>query len=317
MPVTGDTPRQLREFPVDLLIRADALPASGAGHVMRTAVLAEAWTESGAGKVGLVGTVEIDFARRRMLELGVVPQERLPADGGAAVLVVDSYHEGARREAAAWQAASLRVLVDDLGGGVPSGFDVVWNPNPGGSERLYPGFRGTVLSGEAYVPIRAGLPRWRGGEPGRVAVLLGGGRLEPALASAMARLHEEAPGLSLSGAGAWVPTSWERLDPGHPWPGVTRASTLVTAAGVSLLEAASVGIPVVVLCTADNQIAGVEWARRAGVPVVDGRQPDARELAGEVGRALLVARPLPPIVNGAPTVARRLLELALARGARA
>jgi hypothetical protein len=78
-----------------------------------------------------------------------------------------------------------------------------------------------------------------------------------------------------------------------------------------------VGIPVVVLCTADNQIAGVEWARRAGVPVVDARRPDARELAGEVGRALLVARPLPPIVNGAPTVARRLLELALARGARA
>jgi spore coat polysaccharide biosynthesis predicted glycosyltransferase SpsG len=301
---------------VDLLVRADALPASGAGHVMRTLVLAEAWADSGVGQVGLVGTVDIEFVRGRMAELGIVPEARLPTDGRAAVLVVDSYDEVVRLEGGAWQAGTLRVLVDDLGGGVPAGFEVVWNPNPGGGEFLYPGFPGTVLSGAAHVPVRAGLPQWNGGEPRRVAVLLGGGQVGQMLASAMAQLAEEVPGISFSGAGDWVPPSWERLEPGHLWHGVMRASTLITAAGTSLLEAASARIPVVVLCTADNQVAQSAWARQAGVPVIDVRQAAvAREVATGLGKTLPLARPLPPIDNGAPAVARRLLELVSERGA--
>jgi hypothetical protein len=230
--------------------------------------------------------------------------------------VVDSYDQRVRQESGAWQAGSLRVLVDDLGGGVPAGFDVVWNPNPGGGEFLYPGFPGTVLSGGACVPVRAGLPRWDGGETGRVAVLLGGGQVSPMLAGAMAHLAEEVPGIRFSGAGDWVPPSWERLEPGHPWPGVMRASALITAAGTSVWEAAVTRIPVVVMCTADNQAAGLEWARQTGVPVIDARQAGAaRDLAGGLGKTLPFARPLPPIENGAPAVARRLLELALDRGA--
>ncbi len=312
-PVT-DGPSRPPVRSVDLLIRADALPATGAGHVMRTSVLAEAWIDAGAGEVGLVGAIDIDFVRQRMVELGIVSQVSLPAGGGAAVLVVDSYDEAVRLEGGAWQAGTLRVLVDDLGGGVPAGFEVVWNPNPGGGEFLYPGFAGTVLSGEACVPVRTGLPRWNGGEPGRVAVLLGGGQVSLVLAGAMGHLADAAPGLSFSGAGDWVPRSWERLDPGHLWSGVMRASTLITAAGTSLLEAASAGIPSVVVCTADNQIAMSDWARQAGVPVIDARQAEAREVATGLGESLPFARPLPPIENGARAVARRLLELALEGG---
>ena len=301
---------------MDLLIRADASPATGAGHVMRTSALAEAWADAGAGRVGLVGRIAIEFARQRMAELGIVAQERFPADARAAVLVVDSYDEAVRLEGGAWRAGTLRVLVDDLGGGVPAGFEVVWNPNPGGGEFLYPGFPGTVLSGAAYVPLRAGLPRWNGGQPGRVAVLLGGGQISPVLSGAMTHLQEQGPGLSFSGAGGWVPRSWERLDAGQPWSGVMCASALITAAGTSLLEAASAGIPVVAVCTADNQAAMCDWARQAGVPVVDARRvATAREVADGLSRALPAARPLPPIANGAPTVARRLLQLALERGA--
>jgi hypothetical protein len=95
-----------------------------------------------------------------------------------------------------------------------------------------------------------------------------------------------------------------------------RASALITAAGTSLWEAASARIPVVVLCTADNQVAVSDWARQAGVPVIDARQAAvAREVATGLCKALPFARPLPPIENGAPAVARRLLELALERGA--
>ncbi len=300
---------------VDLLIRADALPASGAGHVMRTLVLAEAWADAGAGQVGLVGSIGIEFVRRRMVELEIPSHARLPADGGPTVLVVDSYDDAVRLEGGAWERGTLRVLVDDLGGSLPSGFEVVWNPSPGGGAFLYPGFAGTVLSGKACIPVRTGLPHWNGGEPRRVAVVLGGGRVSQTLAGAMTHLADENPGISFSGAGDWVPPSWERLESGQLWLGLMRASALITAAGTSLWEAASARIPVVVVCTADNQVAGSDWARQAGVPVIDARQAtSAREIATEMRAALPLARPLPPIENGAPAVARRLLELALPRG---
>lgn len=301
---------------VDLLIRAEAVPSSGAGHVMRTLVLAEAWAASGAGQVGLVGAIEIDFVRQRLVELQIVRHDRLPIDARATVLVVDSYDEAVRLESGAWEIGTLRVLVDDLGGSVPAGFEVVWNPSPGGGEFLYPGFAGTVLSGKASVPVRTGLPRWSGGEPRRVAVILGGSRVSQTLADAMTHLVRELPGTSFSGAGEWVPSSWERLESGRLWDGLMRASALVTAAGTSLWEAASARIPVVVLCTADNQIVGFEWARKAGVPVIDARQAGhAHEVAIEIREALPRARPLPPMENGAPAVARKLLELALQRNA--
>ena len=301
----------------DLLIRADASAISGAGHAMRTLALAEAWAASGAGQVGLAGAVELEFVRRRAAELGIVPQKGLSDDPRPAVLVVDSYDQQTRLEGAAWPPASLRVLMDDLGGFVPAGYEVVWNPGPWGGEIPYPEFPGTVLTGVDFVPIRSGLPVWSGGEAGRVAVLLGGGQVDRALAGAMMRLAELAPDIDFSGVGAWVPQRWERLDGGRLWTDAVRASALITAAGTTLLEAASVGIPIVVLCAADNQAPGAEWARRAAVPVVDARQLNAAEIAAALANALPLARALPSVRNGAPAVARRLLEAARDRGASA
>jgi hypothetical protein len=135
------------------------------------------------------------------------------------------------------------------------------------------------------------------------------------LAEAVTRLAQHATHISFSGVGPWVPSSWERLDAVRPWTKVAHASALITAAGTSLLEAANVGIPVVVMCAADNQAPGADWARQAAVPVVDARHAGAADIAVALERALPLARPLPPLRNGAPAVARRLLELVRERGA--
>ena len=298
-----------------LLIRADATRAIGAGHVMRTLVLADAWTSALAGPAAVVGTFDLPFVRRRLLGSGIPIHERLPADGETSVLVVDSYDESVRQEGGAWRAATLRVLVDDLGGAVPGGYDVVWNPGPLETGHLYPGFRGVHFGGEGWVPVRAGLPSWSGGEQGRVAVLLGGSGVSPALTAAMSVLGETLPATRFSGAGDWVPGSWDRLDADEPWAGIIRSSVLVTAAGTTLLEAANTGIPVVALCTADNQTGLCDWARGGDVPVIDIRDiADGATVPGLVAAALPTARPLPRLENGAPALVEGLLALAAKRG---
>jgi hypothetical protein len=292
------------------VILADALPDTGAGHVMRMGVLAAAWAGARLGPTALVGRVAIPFVQRRLAQLGVSTRHSL-GDVAGAVLAVDSYAEEARREAAACSSASLRVLVDDAGGPVPTGIDLVWNPNAYGGGELYPGFRGAVVGGTDAVPIRTGLPTWAGGTPRTVAVFLGGGRVGATLTDAITELAGSLPQSSFRGAGEWVPKSWTQVDPDRVWDGLAGASVLITAAGSSIWEAATVGIPVVALCAADNQVLVWQWAAAAGVPGVDVRRATtASAVAEELRRALPRARPLPPLRNGAPAVARALHKAA-------
>ena len=293
------------------MILADALPEIGAGHVMRMAVLAAAWPAAGGGEARLAGRVELPFVRRRLAALGVAVLPRAEPVGPASVVIVDSYDPDTRRLGADRTGAQLRVLVDDLGGRVPDGFDLIWNPNAYATAALYPKFRGTVLCGGQAVPIRAGLPTWSESSAHSVAVALGGGRPTGSLVEAFDRFRRALPDWSFRGVGDWLPDGWLAVDPDHPWEGLVQAAVLISAAGGSIWEAASVRIPVVALCTSDNQTGVWGWAQRAGVPAVDARRSASpRDLAEELQRALPGARPLPPLWDGAPEVARTLVARA-------
>jgi hypothetical protein len=277
------------------------------------AVLAAAWPAAGGGEARLAGRVEFPFVRRRLAALGVAVLPRAEPLGAAAVVVVDSYDPDTRRFGARRAGARLRVLVDDLGGWVPEGFDLIWNPNAYATAALYPEFRGTVLGGERAVPIRSGLPAWSGGAAQSVAVTLGGGRPTSALVEALGHLARALPDRSFRGVGDWLPDGWLAVDPDRPWDGLAQAAVLISAAGGSIWEAASVRMPVVAVCTSDNQAEVWAWARQAGAPAVDARMSASpRDLAEELQRALPGARPLPPLRDGAPDVARTLVERARA-----
>lgn len=287
-----------------LVLRADAGATIGAGHVMRSATLGEAWRRAG-GDVVLEGEVSLDFVTSRLAHAGIPVVQPGTAEGD--VLVVDSYDTRLRAAAAGLHGFAHRLVVDDLGGVLPAGFDSVWNPNPYGHERLYPGFAGRVFAGPEWVPVRGGLPEWTGGG-GVTVVSLGGGRIPGGLRDAMSQLARLLPDAEVAMAGEWAPRGWRRIPRDELWNEVVTAARLITAAGTTVWEAAAVGVPVVVVQTADNQRHVYRWVRDASVPGLDATVTDAEYLAIQLRTLLPLAAPLPPLTSGADRLAAALLE---------
>jgi hypothetical protein len=288
-----------------LVIRADATPAIGAGHVMRCATLAEACRNEGFGDIALWGDVSIPFARARLSDLQIGVHAERPW-GETSVLVVDSYDQGIR-DVSRKAGARLTVLVDDVGCSA-DGYDVVWNPNAYPSERLYKGFRGRLISGQ--VPLRRGLPRWSG-RSSDLAVTLGGGTPPGELIEAIETWRAKAGAAIVTTMSACAPMTWRKVAGERMWTAFSGCAALLTGGGGTVWEAAAVGIPACIVITARNQELVGQWAHAHGAPVID--YAAARRLASlteAIGEGVACARTLPPIENGSAEVARRLREWA-------
>ncbi len=268
---------------------------------------------AGLGGVSIDGEIGIPFVTDRLRALGILHVDP-PARG--AVLVVDSYDPTERARQAQRDDVCLRVFVDDAGGPVLPGYDVVWNPNACGKASLYPAFKGPVLTGPHAVPLEDHDTSWQGRGSSRVAVVLGGGAATGAVVQAVRDLSRVAPQLQFAGAGPWVPPEWEQIDQTDPWPAIASCSCLVTASGRTVWEAAAVGIPVVALVVAENQRPIGAWVREAGAPCLQAAgRGDGPTLTREIRDAIPLARSLPRLRDGSGRVAARLARLALARRA--
>jgi hypothetical protein len=203
-----------------------------------------------------------------------------------------------------------RVLVDDEGGAIPNGYDIIWNPNAWSDRGLYPGFEGAVLCGGDYVPLRSDLTKW-GGPSGRgTLVTLGGGTVPVELRQALEAVGRQRG--DLCGVGEWTPESWTRIAAPDLWRAAAACDRMICAAGVTAWEAAAVGIPVVLVALAANQRPTARWAARAGVPTLDLRETlDTGRLVQALEQAIPRAKPLPPLENGAAAVVRSLRHPAL------
>jgi UDP-2,4-diacetamido-2,4,6-trideoxy-beta-L-altropyranose hydrolase len=289
-----------------LVVRADATPEVGAGHLMRCITLAEAWAAEGFGPSMIWGTVSIPFVEARLRECRIPLLESSPTNLSS-VMIVDSYDDDVRRSTHI-APAQIRVLVDDLGD-TAGGYDVIWNPNAYSADSLYPGFEGTVLSGERAVPIRSGLPRWKA-ESSMVAVTLGGTRPPNWLIEGLRLWSVSLSEIPLTGESSWCPSEWRSVRADEFWPAFAKSSMLLTSAGTTVWEAANVGIPVCVIVTAPNQQLIAQWAAEHGVPVVDAlRLRDPAAIAAAVRAAAPRARALPHLDSGARFVARKVSQL--------
>lgn len=276
------------ERPVAIL-RADAGPAAGAGHLVRSLALAEGFARAGAEAI--LVTPELPPPLRRLVDgrpvrhvpvPGLEPSEPGPlaelAAGAAAVAVLDGYRLGPAAVAAARKAAPLVAALAD--GTAPPGVDAVIDHELSADPGRYPGIP-LALLGPRYALLREEFreppPRpARDPDPPVVLVTLGG--------SATARLRDRVLAVLAAAGGPLrarlVADPWTGSPAGDaPPPGIeltvvpprptladelARATVALLAAGGTRLEAARCGCPMLLGILADNQVADAEAFAEAG-----------------------------------------------------
>lgn len=322
-----------------LLLRADAGPRLGAGHLSRCVAFAEEAVTRG-WHVTLSGEIAAG-QWLRSLDVPLLPPATdadalagLAKEVAADLVVVDNYPLGELWPAVRNVGARLISLEDGEFGRraadivVDCGLAPPARPDDGSP---------TVLTGPAFAPLRAAVRearehRRRGvpaGDPPRVIVALGGGDASAVLPPLLTALRDTGLAmdvLAISSAPGMTPAPrpWQRFAVDGPRADLLRlfagADLVVSAAGVTLLELCCIGVPTALLLRADNQAAGyravVDRHAVAGLGAVEDLiadpAPATEVLCGVLGdpsRRAGLAAAASGLVDGHG--ARRILDRAL------
>ncbi|MEC3975701.1 spore coat protein [Amycolatopsis sp. H20-H5] len=284
-----------------LLLRGDASPTIGAGHISRLVAYAERAVARG-WEVSFSGSIDnAEWLAVRFDELGV---PRLPAPpvlgelaAGFDAVLVDHYGLGELRKEVNAAGASLISVEDGTFGRRAA--DVVADCAFAPASRPDDG-SGVLLCGVTYAPLRDVVLRARErrvasvvGEPLRVTVVLGGGgewvgvvsTLLRALrdtglpfeADVLVRGEPEIPSLAAN----------QRIRVSPPGTGLldllVDTDLALSAAGVTLLELCCLGVPTGMIQLVDNQAAGYRGALDLGLAAGLGH---ASSLGSEVTEVL-------------------------------
>jgi spore coat polysaccharide biosynthesis predicted glycosyltransferase SpsG/RimJ/RimL family protein N-acetyltransferase len=247
-----------------LLLRADAAPSIGVGHLSRCVAVATAARARG-WDVALCGT----FTAGQWLigDLPVLP-EPVPAD----VVFVDHYELDDLS-----LPSSVTVSMEDGTYGRRRA-DIVVDANLHTTPRPEDGTP-LVLRGPAYAPLRAEIRAARaaragGWTPPRVVVVMGGGAAPSAVEAAVTALQETGVAASVQAISATPIPGTAVIPPTPALPTMLASADLaVSAAGVTLLELCCIGTPAALVCTADNQRPGYEAAVGQGLAAGLGDDP--------------------------------------------
>lgn len=276
---------------------ADAAPGDGLGHLSRSSALAAVLRRRGA-EVRAIG-----LGAPERIERDGIPWEPgdLSALGHPDVLVLDSYRTPPAA-AAEWAGRTALVAFHDQGdpvaGAALSISTVRDEPGPG------------VVGGLDYAPVQPGF-RERARPPADdvswVLVTTGGtdpGGVGAAVAADLAADFERVSLVRGPHAEDSVPPGVEPIRGGSLLDPITGCDLVVTAAGVTLLEACAAGTPAVALVVAGNQRPGAERLARAGAiclvdpPDAERAAQAARELAADPRRRHELSRRARNLVDG-------------------
>ncbi|MFB7889109.1 GNAT family N-acetyltransferase [Cellulosimicrobium cellulans] len=272
------------------LLRCDATPEGGVGHLVRALAVARAARRAG-WSVSLAGEVSSPLGHDLVREAGVehvdVPAEGLAvlaAEQGAVLVHVDDYAVGPDARVDLGRAGALLSSMEDgTFGRRPA--DVVVDSTLGAEDTARPDDgSGRVLRGIGFAPMRDAVLRARGqraaraprdpAEPLRCLVVAGGTDAVGA-AAVLAGVARATRGVGelvvVAPRGRWADVraaAGGDVDLREPFPGVLDLAgdmdLVLSAAGTTAWELACVGVPTVLVAVVDNQVPGYEAAVARG-----------------------------------------------------
>lgn len=240
-----------------LLTGADA----GAGHLVRCLAVAQGAVARG-WPVTLTPGADIGWLATEFAALGVRTRTELPADADA--VLVDTYQDVTVR-------APVLVSVEDGTFGRRRA-DIVVDQNLDPGPRPDDGSP-VLLRGPRYALLRRSVRAARAARrpsdgPLHVAVTLGGSALAAPVAEDLAArlLATRIPLRCTIFTTATVPAGVTVHPPTPELPShLATADLVISAAGVTLLESCCIGVPLALVCLADNQRHGYTAAVRDGL----------------------------------------------------
>ena len=287
-----------------LLIRADGGPTIGMGHLMRCLALAHAWSDLG-GKVNFVAAGPLDGFQDRITRDGfsssILNVEAGSSDDidatikaassfGAQHVVMDGYSFGPDFQRGVSQRGFATVCIDDYGHLASYNVDLIVNQNLDATPALYPGAAaGTrLLLGSDFVmlrrdfisdPRRPKLLR----EPGtRVLVTMGGADPQNVTLRVAERVIDLSTDVDVAivvgaanprraAVAAIAESSGGRLRMFIDVPSLRElmdwADVIVCAGGTTCWEAAFLGLPMIVVVLAENQVRIADAIARHGAAI--------------------------------------------------
>ncbi|MBF0549489.1 MAG: UDP-2,4-diacetamido-2,4,6-trideoxy-beta-L-altropyranose hydrolase [Deltaproteobacteria bacterium] len=328
-----------------IIFRADAGPDIGTGHVMRCLALAQAWLERGGRAVFAMSrrflelesrlTAQgVDFiylagesgSQAEALETACLAQR-----SGAAWIVIDGYNFGAEYQKQIKDQGGRVLFIDDYGHAAYYYADLVLNQNLHARGELYqnrtPDTR--LLLGCDYILLRHEFQTWRGwprdipAQARNLLITMGGSDPENLTQQVISTLGEL--GLidwdCIAVAGPTNPHYAQLVSAVQASSlsvrlerNVTDMSTLmawadvaVSAGGTVCWEMAFMGLPNLVMITADNQVEVAQWLHQQGVAVNLGWSRDISSLflgdqltrlSSDAGRRTQMSRQGRRIVDG-------------------
>lgn len=311
-----------------VLIRADGSSAIGIGHLMRSLALAQALRD-GADEVTLLTAVDLGPLASQWEQEGVTVDyleaeigstedarrtSTLARGIGAGWLVLDGYSfDGSYRSALDLDA---RLMIVDDHGAVGLGADLVVNGNLYGLDAMYPALDGRLLAGPRYAMLRREFRSpARAAHRGGILLTLGGADPEQRTAAILDALSARGlKGRVVIGPRQRSPDALSALASALGWEPLEapdEMSALLQSAGIAIvgsgsttLECAALGVPMVAVRIADNQIPVAAALEALGLAAIaNGDDPAgvteaAAALADDPARQAAMAAAGPRLVDG-------------------
>lgn len=272
-----------------LLIRADASPAIGTGHVMRCLALAQGWRAAG-GQATFAMAETTPAIERRLAEEQCRVVRILAAPGCGedrrvmcalvdtetpSWIAIDGYAFDSRYRQAVQDTGARCLVADDNGGDEDFGFDLVLNQNLHAKESMYPrrGADTRLLLGPRYALLREEFARFRDWsrripeKARRVLVTLGGSdpsNSTPQVLEALSKLSELEVRVAIGGSAEHLAEVEEAAvllkgrvtllrDVRNIAEQMAWADLAIAGAGTTCWEMCLLGLPAMLIVVAENQ----------------------------------------------------------------